>query len=245
MRRRDAVARVTPVKNDARCHMLKRAIGTPRRLARTFSPAHFLATITAGKSSRQYRPNQGVFSQGDDADAVFYLQRGRVKLTVVSVRGNEAVLGVLGRGAFFGENCLAVEPLRKSTARAVVSSTIVRVAKKTMVALLHREPEFAELFTAHLLSRRARIEGDLIRRLFNSSEKRLARALLSSARFGETSAPDTVIPKVSREVLASRIGTTPSKVTAFMRRFRRMGFIDYAGGGLTVHNSLLDVLLYD
>jgi CRP/FNR family transcriptional regulator, cyclic AMP receptor protein len=225
--------------------MSKRVIGTPRRRARTFSPASFLAKVAAGKSSRQYRPNQGVFSQGDEADAVFYLQRGRVKLTVVSAYGNEAVIGVLGRGAFFGENCLAVEPLRKSSARALVFSTIVRVAKKAMVALLHREPEFAELFTAYLLSRRARIEEDLIRRLFNSSEERLARALLSLARFGRTSAPDTVIPKVSREVLASRIGTTPSKVSGFMRRFRRMGFIDYAGGGITVHNSLLDVLLYD
>jgi CRP-like cAMP-binding protein len=225
--------------------MSKRLIGSPLKRAITFSPTSFLAKVTAGKSSRHYRPNESVFSQGDDADAVFYLQRGRVKLTVLSAHGKEAVIGVLGRGAFFGENCLAVQPLRKSTARTIVSSTIVGVAKKAMVALLHREPEFAELFTAYLLSRSARIEGNLIHRLFDSSEKRLARALLSLAQFGKTLPPGTVIPKVTREELASRIGTTPSRVNGFMSRFRKMGFIDYAGGGITVHRGLLDVLLYD
>ena len=225
--------------------MSKRLTGAPLERPLTFSPTSFLAKVTAGKSRRQYRPNQSVFLQGDDADAVFYLQRGKVELTVISAHGKEAVIGVLSRGAFFGENCLAVQPLRTSTARALRSATIVRVAKKAMVALLHREPEFAELFTAYLLARSARIERDLIHRLFNSSEKRLARALLSLAHFGKTSTPGTVIPTMTRDVLASRIGTTPSKVNGFMNRFREMGFIDYADGGITVRGGLLDVLLYD
>jgi CRP/FNR family cyclic AMP-dependent transcriptional regulator len=225
--------------------MVTRTIVAPPRRPSTFSPTSFLAKITDGKSTREYRPNQSVFSQGDDADAVFFLRRGRVRLTVVSKHGKEAVIGVLGRGTFFGENCLAVQPLRKSTARALVSSSIVRVAKKAMVAMLHREPEFAELFVAYLLSRSARIEGDLIHRLFNSSEKRLARALLSLARFGEAATPGTVIRRMDRDVLASKIGTTRSKVNGFMNRFRKMGFIDYGGGGMRVHSGLLDVLLYD
>ena len=225
--------------------MVTRTMVAPPGRPLIFSPTSFLAKITDGKSTREYRPNQSVFSQGDDADAVFFLRRGKVRLTVVSEHGKQAVIGVLGRGTFFGENCLAVQPLRKSTARTLVSSSIVRVAKKAMVALLHREPEFAELFVAYLLSRSARIEGDLIHRLFNSSEKRLARALLSLARFGEASTPGTVIRGMDRDVLASRIGTTRGKVNGFMTRFRKMGFIDYGGGGMRVHSGLLDVLLYD
>jgi CRP/FNR family cyclic AMP-dependent transcriptional regulator len=225
--------------------MSKHVTSAPPKRPLTFSPTSFLAKVTAGKSSRHYRPNESVYLQGDDADAVFYLQRGNVRLTVVSAHDKEAVIGVLGRGAFFGENCLAIQPHRRSTARALGSSTIVRVAKPAMVALLHREPEFAERFTAYVLARSARIEGDLIHRLFNSSEKRLARALLALAQFGKTSAPRTVIPTMTQEVLASRIGTAPSKVNAFMKRFREKGFIDYADGGITVRSGLLDVLLYD
>jgi CRP/FNR family cyclic AMP-dependent transcriptional regulator len=211
----------------------------------TFNPTVLLAKITAGKSSRDYRETQGVFAQGDSADAVFYVETGKVKLTVVSSRGKEAVIGVLGRGTFFGEGCLAGQLLRMSTASALQPSTIVRVQKKTMVALLHREPEFAELFTAYILSRNVRMEEDLIDQLFNSSEKRLARILLLLARFGKAPRPESVIPKVSQETLASMVGTTRSRVSYFMNRFRKMGFIDYDGDGLKVHSGLLTVVLHD
>ena len=223
----------------------KRTVSAPSKGTVRFGPASFLAAVTVGKSSREYRQNEGVFSQGDAADAVFYLEQGNVKLTVVSARGKEALVGVLGRGTFFGESCLAVQPLRRSTARALQSSTIVRVGKDAMVALLHREPEFAQLFIAHLLSRSVRIEGDLIAQLFDSSEKRLARVLLLLARFGETSKPACLIPKVTQAALASTIGAARSKVSYFMKSFRKRGFIDYGGGGLKVHSGLLNVLLHD
>jgi CRP/FNR family cyclic AMP-dependent transcriptional regulator len=222
----------------------KRVVPTARRIA-ALRPTSFLAAMTTGKSTREYRPGQSVFAQGDVADAVFYVERGKVKMTVVSRRGKEAIVGILGRGAFFGESCLAVQPLRLSTARTLQASTIVRVEKKTMVALLHREPDFAELFTAYLLSRNVRIEEDLIDQLFNSSEKRLARILLLLAQFGKKSKPETVIPRMTQEALASMVGTTRSRVSYFMNRFRTMGFIDYDGGGLKVHSGLLTVLLYD
>jgi CRP/FNR family transcriptional regulator, cyclic AMP receptor protein len=213
--------------------------------ALTFTPSSLLAKITNGKSSRDYRPDQGVFAQGDPADAVFYLQSGKVKLSVVSSRGKEAVIGILGRGTFFGEGCLAGQALRMSTASALQASTVVRVSKQTMVGLLHREPVFAELFTAYLLTRNVRIEEDLIDQLFNSSEKRLARVLLLLAQFGKTSEPETVIPKMTQDTLASMIGTTRSRVSYFMNRFRKMGFIDYDKRGLKVHNGLLTVVLHD
>jgi CRP/FNR family transcriptional regulator, cyclic AMP receptor protein len=213
--------------------------------ALTFTPSSLLAKITNGKSSRDYRPDQGVFAQGDPADAVFYLQSGKVKLSVVSSRGKEAVIGILGRGTFFGEGCLAGQALRMSTANTLQASTVVRVSKQTMVGLLHREPEFAELFTAYLLTRNVRIEEDLIDQLFNSSEKRLARVLLLLAQFGKTSEPETVIPKMTQDTLASMIGTTRSRVSYFMNRFRKMGFIDYDKRGLKVHNGLLTVVLHD
>jgi CRP-like cAMP-binding protein len=213
--------------------------------ALTFTPSTALAKIASGKSSRDYRPDQGVFAQGDAADAVFYLQSGKVKLTVVSSRGKEAVIGILGRGTFFGEGCLAGQARRMSTANALQASTIVRVDKPTMVGLLRREPEFAELFTAYLLTRNVRIEEDLVDQLFNSSEKRLARVLLKLAHFGKTSTPEPVIPKMTQDTLASMIGTTRSRVSFFMNRFRKMGFIDYGKDGLQVHNGLLTVVLHD
>ncbi len=219
-------------------------VSSPKR-ALTFSPTSLLEKIKTGKSSRGYRQSEGVFSQGDAADAVFYLESGKVQLTVVSSRGKEAVIGVFGRGTFFGEGCLAGQPLRMSTASALESSTIVRVDKKTMVGLLHREPEFAELFTAYLLSRNVRIEEDLVDQLFNSSEKRLARILLLLAHFGKASKPESVIPKMTQETLASMVGTTRSRVSYFMNRFRKMGFIDYDGGALKVHSGLLSVVLHD
>ena len=212
--------------------------------ALAFDPKAFLDRIVNGKSTREYRSRQVVFSQGDAADAVFYIQSGKVKLTVVSTRGKEAVIGVLEPGSFFGEGCLAAQPLRMSTASAIQPSRIVRVGRSIMVRLLHREPEFAELFIAYLLSRNVRIEEDLVDQLFNSSEKRLARILLLLAHFGKEPRPESVIPKVSQETLAAMVGTTRSRVSYFMNRFRKLGFIHY-NGGLQVHSALLTVVLRD
>jgi CRP-like cAMP-binding protein len=210
----------------------------------TFDPKAFLDRIKSGKTTRQYRNKQVVFAQGDPGDAVFFLERGKIKLSVVSARGKEAVIGFLEEGSFFGEGCLAGQPVRMSSASAIPSATVTRVAKATMVRLLHREPEFAELFIAHLLSRNVRIEEDLVDQLFNSSEKRLARILLLLAHFGKESKPESVVPKVSQETLAAMVGTTRSRVSYFMNRFRQMGFIDY-NGGLLVNKALLTVVLRD
>ena len=210
-----------------------------------FDPRAFLTRIETGKTTREYQNKQTVFSQGDAADAVFFIRTGKVKLTVVSTRGKEAVIGVLDQGSFIGEGCLAGQTVRMSTASTIQPSSIVRVAKSTMIGVLHREPEFAELFTAYLLSRNVRIEEDLVDQLFNSSEKRLARILLLLAHFGKESKPETVIPKVSQETLAAMVGTTRSRVSHFMNRFRTMGFINYNGSGLQVHSALLTVLLRD
>jgi len=209
-----------------------------------FDPKAFLTRIEQGKTTREYRNKQVVFSQGDPANAVFFVRSGKVKLTVVSTRGREAVVGILERGSFFGEGCLAGQPLRMSTASAIQASNVVRVDKSTMVRVLHQEPEFAELFTAYLLSRNVRIEEDLVDQLFNSSEKRLARILLLLSHFGKDSMPESVIPRVSQETLASMVGTTRSRVSYFMNRFRKMGFIHY-NGGLQVHSGLLTVVLRD
>ena len=209
-----------------------------------FDPKDFITRIESGKTTRKYRSKQVVFSQGDAADGVFYVQSGKVKLTVVSTRGKEAVIGVLEQGSFFGEGCLAGQTLRMSTASAMQSSSIIRVAKAIMVGMLHREPEFAELFTAYILSRNVRIEEDLVDQLFNSSEKRLARILLLLAHFGKEPRPESVIPKVSQETLAAMVGTTRSRVSYFMNRFRKLGFIHY-NGGLQVHSGLLSVVLRD
>ena len=213
-------------------------------VAPAFDPKAFLTRIETGKTTREYRSKQVVFSQGDEANAVFYIQSGKVKLTVVSTRGKEAVVGVLERGSFFGEGCLAAQPLRMSTASAIQASSIIRVGKSTMVGVLHRERDFAELFIAYLLSRNVRIEEDLVDHLFNSSEKRLARILLLLAHYGKESKPETVIAKVSQETLAAMVGTTRSRVSHFMNRFRKMGFIHY-NGGLQVHSALLTVVLRD
>jgi CRP/FNR family transcriptional regulator, cyclic AMP receptor protein len=215
-----------------------------KHAALAFDPKTFLGKIDSGKSTREYRSRQVVFSQGDAADAVFYIQGGKVKLTVVSTRGKEAVIGVLEPGSFFGEGCLAAQPLRMATASAIQPSRIVRVGRSTMVRLLHREPEFAELFIAYLLSRNVRIEEDLVDQLFNSSEKRLARILLLLAHFGKEPRPESVIPKVSQETLAAMVGTTRSRMSYFMNRFRKLGFIHY-NGGLQVHSALLTVVLRD
>jgi CRP-like cAMP-binding protein len=212
--------------------------------AGTFDLDERLASAGAGKSIRDYRSKQRLFSQGDAADAVFYVQKGRVRITVVSNRGKEAVIAVLGEGSFLGEGCLTGQPLRMATASAVQPATVVRVEKRTMLGLLHRDPAFAEAFTTYLLSRTVRMEEDLVDLLFNSSEKRLARALLLLANFGKESRPEAVIPKVSQETLAAMIGTTRSRVSYFMNRFRKLGFIHY-NGGLQVHSALLSVVLAD
>jgi CRP/FNR family cyclic AMP-dependent transcriptional regulator len=209
-----------------------------------FDPTAFLAKIGSGKTTRVYRNKQVVFSQGDAADAVFFIESGKVKLTVVSTRGKQAIIGVLEPGSFFGEGCLAAQSLRVSTASATQASSIVRVGKSSMIRLLHREREFAEVFTAYLLSRNVRIEEDLVDQLFNSSEKRLARVLLLLAQFGKEPRPETVIPQISQETLAAMVGTTRSRVSHFMNRFRKLGFIHY-NGGLLVHSGLLTVVLRD
>jgi CRP-like cAMP-binding protein len=200
--------------------------------------------VAEGKSTREYRSKQRVFSQGDAADAVFYVKKGRVRVTVVSARGKEAVIAVLGAGDFVGEGCLTSQPLRIATASALEPSTLLRLDKRLMLDLLQRDGEFAEAFTAHLLSRNVRMEEDLVDQLFNSSEKRLARALLLLANFGKESRPETVIPKVSQETLAAMVGTTRSRVSFFMNRFRKLGFIHY-NGALEVHSALLSVVLRD
>jgi len=217
---------------------------SPGRTA-AFDPRLFLAKLAAGKTSLEYQGSESVFSQGDAADAVFYIQSGKVKLTVVSKSGKEAVVAILPEASFFGEGCLAGQPVRMATASAVQQSSVVRVAKPVMLNLLHQEPEFAERFLAYLLSRNIRMEADLVDHLFNSSEKRLARLLLLLANFGQESKPIPVIAKMSQETLAEMIGTTRSRVSFFMNRFRELGFIDYDGGGMHVHSSLVSVVLHD
>ena len=185
-----------------------------------------------------------IFSQGDPADALFYIHKGKVKLTVLSRQGKEAVVAILGAGDFFGEGCLAGQPLRMGNRRLDVRMSIMRLEKSDVIRALHEQPSFSEVFVAHLLSRNIRIEEDLVDQLFNSSEKRLARVLLLLANFGKEGTPQTVIPKMSQETLAGIIGTTRSRVSFFMNRFRKLGFIEY-NGGLKIHSSLLNVVLHD
>ena len=208
-------------------------------------PHLLLTKLSTGKSSQAYLAEESIFSQGDAADAVFYIQSGRVKLTVVSKTGKEAVVGILPEGSFFGEGCLTGQPLRMATASADQKSTIVRIERRAMVAMLHQEPEFAERFLAYLLTRNVRMESDLVDHLFNSSEKRLARLLLLMANFGQESKPIPLIARMSQETLAEMIGTTRSRVSFFMNRFREMGFIEYDGAGVCVHSSLVSVVLHD
>jgi CRP-like cAMP-binding protein len=190
-------------------------------------------------------PDESVFSQGDPSNAVFYIQSGKVKLTVVSMSGKEAVIAHLPAGSFFGEASLAGQSLRISSADALESSAIVRIEKRVMQDLLHREPEFAEQFLAHLLSRNIRMEADLVDHLFNSSEKRLARLLMLMANFGQESKPMPVIAKISQETLAEMIGTTRSRVSFFLNRFRDLGYIDYNSAGMLIQSSLVNVVLHD
>jgi len=211
-----------------------------------FDPKKFLATIGEGRKVVTFPKRQTIFTQGDPADAVFYIQEGQVRLTVVSKVGKEATLGILSEGAFFGEGGLAGQSLRMGSATAVTDCELLRIDKKAMMLAVHREHTFSDLFVAYLLARNIRYEEDLVDQLFNSSEKRLARLLLLLAHFGKEGVPETVIPKVSQETLAEMVGTTRSRVSFFMNRFRTLGFVDYSGGsGLKVHSSLLNVVLHD
>jgi CRP/FNR family cyclic AMP-dependent transcriptional regulator len=216
-----------------------KAEGKPR-----FDPTLFLAGVGAGKTRAELRRRQIVFSQGDPADAVFYIEKGSIELRVLSQHGKEAILATLVVGDFFGEGCLAGQPLRMATAVAATDSSVVRLEKSAMITVLHDQPEFSALFISHLLTRNIRFEEDLVDQLFNSSEKRLARLLLLLANFGKEGKPEAVIPKVSQETLAEMIGTTRSRVSFFMNKFRKLGFIEY-NGGLSVHSSLLNVVLHD
>ncbi len=202
------------------------------------------AALPAGRTLREHRKGAVIFTQGDPADAVLFVQRGKVKLTVLSRQGKQAVIALLSPGEFFGEGCLAGQPLRMATATALTDCTVVRLEKGAMVRALHREPVFAEMFTTHLLSRNIRMEEDLVDQLFNSSEKRLARILLLLANFAKEGRPEPVVPKISQEMLAEMVGTTRSRISFFMNKFRKLGFVDY-NGGLEVHSSLLHIVLHD
>ena len=210
----------------------------------SFDPKVFLAKVGEGKTILEYRKDQTVFAQGELADAVFYIQKGRVKVVVISEQGKEAVVGILESGQFFGEGCMNGHALRISTTTAMEECLITAITKVAMLATLHDEPKFSEMFMAYLLTRNSRIEEDLIDQLFNSSEKRLARLLLLLANFGKEGTPQSISPNISQETLAEMIGTTRSRVSFFMNKFRKLGFISY-NGKIEVHNSLLNAVLYD
>jgi CRP/FNR family cyclic AMP-dependent transcriptional regulator len=216
----------------------------------SFDPKLFLAKVGDGRHVVRHRTDETVFSQGEPADTVCYIQEGKVKLTVVSEQGKEAVVAVLGPEEFFGEGCLTGQLLRIATATAATDTVIVHIRKATITALIHEEPAFSEMFIAHLLSRTVRVEADLVDQLFNSSEKRLARLLLLLANFGKEGKPEPIIAKISQETLAEMIGTTRSRVSFFMNKFRRLGFINYNGdvnlkGGIEIHHSLLNLVLHE
>ena len=210
----------------------------------SFDPKSFLAKVGEGRSFGNYHKDQIVFSQGDPADSVFFIQKGKVKVTVLSERGKEAVVAILGANDFFGEACLVGQTRRIATVTAMADSLIVRLEKAAIIRVIHTEPAFAEMFIAHLLHRTIRVEADLVDQLFNSSEKRLARLLLLLANFGKEGQPEPVIAKISQETLADMIGTTRARVSHFMNKFRQLGFIDY-NGGIAVHSSLLNAVLHD
>ena len=222
--------------------MLK--IGLPSVDPKTFDPQAFLASIGQGRRLLEFRKKGTIFVQGEPANAIFYLQKGKARLTVVSQQGKEAIIGLLGPGDFFGEGCIAGQPLRMATALAMTDCSVVRIEKKVMMQVLHQQHEFSDLFVAYLLARNIRYEEDLVDQLFNSSEKRLARILLLLARFGKEGKPEPIIPNITQETLAEMVGTTRSRVNFFMNRFRKMGFIEY-NGAMEVHSSLLNVVLHD
>jgi CRP/FNR family cyclic AMP-dependent transcriptional regulator len=211
---------------------------------RNFDPQTFLSTIDGGRTIATSTKRQRVFVQGDVADAVFYIQKGKVRLSVVSKSGKEATIGVLNEGDFFGEGCLTGQPFRMCSATSLTDCAVMRIDKKSMMDVIHRERAFSDMFVAYLLTRNIRYEEDLVDQLFNSSEKRLARVLLLLAHFGKDGKPEVAIPKISQETLAEMVGTTRSRVNFFMNRFRKLGFVRY-NGELEVHSSLLHVVLHD
>jgi len=217
--------------------------GAVAKKSREFNPETLLAVI-GGRKAMLFPKKHTIFAQGDPADAVFYLQTGKIKLTVVSKTGKEATIGILSDKSFFGEGSLAGQALRMGTATAMTDCELLRIDKRAMMTALHREHAFSDMFVAYLLARNIRYEEDLVDQLFNSSEKRLARVLLLLARFGKEGVPETVVPRISQETLAEMVGTTRSRVSFFMNRFRKLGFIHY-NGGLQVHSSLLNVVLHD
>jgi len=221
-----------------------RGVVAKTRTKQPFNVEMFLHTVDGGRSVSNYRKNRKIFSQGDPADAVFYIQEGKVKVCVVSEQGKEAVVALHGNEDFFGEGCLNGQPRRLATVVTVTECVIMRIEKAAMVRVLHDEPKFSEMFIAYLLARNSRVEEDLVDQLFNSSEKRLARVLLLMANFGKEGKPEPVIARISQETLAEMIGTTRSRVSLFMNKFRKLGFINY-NGVLEVHNSLLNVVLND
>jgi CRP-like cAMP-binding protein len=225
----------------------RRPIVTPvvagKKLSK-FDPKTFLSTLNGGRKIEAVLKKQTIFTQGDSSDAVFYIKEGRVKLTVVSQIGKEATIGILNKGDFFGEGCLTGQPFRLCSATAMTDCSMMKIDKKSMVEVLHRENSFSDMFVAYLLSRNIRYEEDLVDQLFNSSEKRLARILLLLAHFGKDGKPEVAIPKISQETLAEMVGTTRGRVSFFMNRFRKLGFVRY-NGGLEVHPSLLNVVLHD
>jgi CRP-like cAMP-binding protein len=211
-----------------------------------FDTKTFLSTINGGRKIVLFSKKQAIFAQGDSADAVFYIKEGKIRLTIVSKSGKEATLGILNEGDFIGEGCLTGQTRRLFSATAMTDCTVMRIDRKSMMDVLHREQTFSDMFVAYLLTRNIRYEEDLVDQLFNSSEKRLARILLLLAHFGKEGKQETVIPKMSQEMLAEMIGTTRSRVSSFLNRFRKLGFIDYDGGsGLQVHSSLLNIVLHD
>lgn len=217
---------------------------TKYKRTRDLDPNPILAMIGEGRKTLLFPKKDIIFTQGDAADSVLYLQSGKVRLSVVSKSGKEASIGLLSDGSFFGEGSLAGQALRMGSAVAMTDCTVLRIEKKAMMQALHREHEFSDIFVAYLLARNIRYEEDLVDQLFNSSEKRLARVLLMLARFGKEGVPETVIPKISQETLAEMVGTTRARVSFFMNRFRKLGFIHY-NGGLQVHSSLLSIVLHD
>jgi len=210
-----------------------------------FDPKTFLTKVNGGRTISDFRSDQIVYAQGTPADSVFYIQKGKAKVTILSEQGKEAVVAVLGNGDFFGEGCLAGQVLRLATVSTLTECVIVRMTKESIIRVIHEEPSFAELFISHLLARNVRVEEDLVDQLFNSSEKRLARTLLLLANFGkEKSEPEPILANISQETLAEMIGTTRSRVSAFMNKFRKLGLIDY-NGHIEVHRSLLNVVLHE
>ena len=219
-------------------------LSKPKKKKLPFDPKTFLSKVTEGHSLSDYRKNQPVYAQGDLADSVFYIHKGKAKITVLSEQGKEAVVALLGPGDFFGEGCLAGQPRRMATASAMTDCVIACMTKADIVSVIHKQPAFSELFISHLLARNIRVEEDLVDQLFNSSEKRLARVLLLLANFGKESKPEPVIAKISQETLAEMIGTTRSRVSFFMNKFRDLGLITY-NGHIEVHSSLLNVVLHE